>query len=130
MNVKYTEAVPWMAKHARNPWPKKVVWVQDDVTYDRFYWLEIPAGMAKAGRTAVATVDGNTISLEGDVANAMTLHLSDELVDLDRPVTIRVDGKEVFSAKVVRTEAVIVDNLRTHPDVTRCGSAVIRLHTE
>jgi pimeloyl-ACP methyl ester carboxylesterase len=32
MNRNDAEALPWMAKHTRNPWPEKVVWVQDEVT--------------------------------------------------------------------------------------------------
>ncbi len=124
MNGKDREAVPWMAKHVRKPWPKKVIWVQDDVTHDRFYWLEIPAGTAKAGQKIVATVEGNLISLEGDSADKITVYLSDELVDLDKPVTVHVNGNEVFSGKVSRSAAVIVDELRKRPDVMRCGSAV------
>jgi pimeloyl-ACP methyl ester carboxylesterase len=127
MNGRDKEAVPWMARHVRNPWPKKVVWVQDDVTHDRFYWLEIPAGTAKAGQKVVATVDGNTISLDGDVADATVLHLSDSLVDLDQPVTVRINGEEAFSGKVTRSAAVIEKNLRALPDAPRCGFAVLKV---
>ncbi len=127
MNGKDREAVPWMAKHVRNPWPKKVVWVQDDVTHDRLYWLEIPAGTTKAGQKIVATVDGNTISLEGDVPGGTKLYLSDALVNLDQAISVRVNGKERFSGKVPRSAAVILDNLRALPDAARCGSAVVVL---
>ncbi len=127
MNGKDKEAVPWMAKHVRNPWPKKVIWVQDDVTHDRFYWLEIPAGTAKAGQQIVATVVGNTISLEGDVPDGTKVYLSDALVDLDQAVSLRVNGKQRFSGEVPRSAAVILDNLRALPDAARCGSAVVVL---
>ena len=30
-----------MSKFTRNSYPKKVVWKQDDVTHDRFYWLKV-----------------------------------------------------------------------------------------
>ena len=40
-------AVPWMAKFKRNPVPRKVVWEQDDVTHDQFYWLAVPPGSAQ-----------------------------------------------------------------------------------
>lgn len=127
MDRKDREAVPWMAEHVRNPWPKKVVWVQDDVTHDRFYWLQIPAGAAKPGRKLVATVDGNTISLEGDVPAGTKLHLSDALVDLDQPVVVRVLGEERFAGKVPRSARQIVENLRALPDAARCGYAVVEV---
>lgn len=127
MNGKDAEAVPWMAKHTRNPWPKKVVWVQDDVTHERFYWLEIPAGTAKQGQKIEATVDGNTISLEGDVPPGVTLHLAEPLVDLDREVTIEVNGKQVFQALIPRTEAAISADLAAIPDASRAAFALVRL---
>lgn len=130
MNGKDKESVPWMAKHIRKPWPKKIVWVQDDVTHDRFYWIAIPPGTAKAGQRIAATVDGNTISLVGDVPHGVTLHLSDTLVDLDQAVTVQVNGETVFSGKVDRSPATIVDNLRALPDVARCGYAIVRLVQE
>ncbi len=121
------EAVPWMAKHTRNPWPKRVVWVQDDVTHDRFYWLEVPAGSVKTGQKIVATVDANTISLEGEVSDTITLHLADSLVDLDHPVTVYIHDSEVFSGMVPRSAATILKNLRRLPDAARCGYAVLEV---
>jgi hypothetical protein len=46
MNQKDREALPWMKDKVRNGWPKKVVWVQDDVTHDRLYWLGVPEGQS------------------------------------------------------------------------------------
>ena len=98
MNRRDAEAVPWMARFTRDPWPRRIVWVQDDVTADRFYWLRIPdAAAAKRGDRTDATVDGQTIALTGTVPAGMTLRLSDRLIDLDRPVRVTVDGRQVFS---------------------------------
>ena len=103
---KDAEGVPWMAKYTRNSWPKKVVWLQDDITHDRFYWLKLPdKAAAKAGQKIVATVEGQTVKLEGDVPAKLELRLSDALLDLDQPVTVIVNGKEVLSAKATRNAA-------------------------
>ena len=40
-------AVEWMARHTRDPRPKKIVWKQDDVTHRRFYWLAVDDETAK-----------------------------------------------------------------------------------
>jgi len=127
MELKDAESVPWMAKHTRNAWPKKVVWYQDDVTHDRFYWLEIPAGSAKKDATITATVDKQTITLEGDVPAGMTVHLTDALVDLDQPVAVVVNGKSVFEGKVLRTIGAMVSSLKTRSDVRLTPTASVKL---
>lgn len=125
MNLKDAESLPWMAGHSRNPWPKKVVWFQDDVTHDRFYWLEIPAGKAKAGTTIIATVEGQVVRLEGDVPEGIALHLSDALLDLDQPIGVTWNGKRVFKGKVSRTPAAMVSALKARPDARLCPSATL-----
>jgi dienelactone hydrolase len=128
MNRKDAEGVPWMAKFTRQPWPKKIVWLQDDVTHDRFYWLKIPdKAAAKAGQKIVATVDGQTIRLQGDVPAKLELRLSDELLDLDQDVKVTVNGTEVASAKVARTAAAIRRSLEERLDRPAAASAVMVL---
>lgn len=127
MNQKDTESVPWMAKCTRNPWPEKIVWYQDDVTHDRLYWLQVPAAAAKAGQRLTAAVAGGTITIDGDVPAGLTLHLSDKLLDLDQPVTVKVNGKTVFEGRVSRSAAAIRQGLTDRPDASQCGSAVLTL---
>jgi hypothetical protein len=128
MNRKDAEGVPWMAKFTRNPWPKKIVWLQDDITHDRFYWLKIPdKAAAKAGQKIVATVEGQTIRLEGDVPAKMELRLSDQLLDLDQEVKVIVNGKDATAAKVVRNAAAIRQSLDERLDLPAAASAVLVL---
>lgn len=128
MNRKDAEGVPWMAKFTRNPWPKKVVWLQDDITHDRFYWLKIPdKAAAKAGQKIVATVEGQTVKLEGDVPAKLELRLSDALLDLDQPVTVIVNGKEVLSSKATRNAAAIDRSLGERLDLPAAATAVLVL---
>lgn len=123
MNRKDAEAVPWMAKFTRQPWPKKIVWVQDDVIHDRFYWLGVPAASAKEGGKITATVEGAVISLEGDVPAGTSLWLSDALVDLDRPVTVKVNGKVRHEGRIARERGVIEAALAAKPDKAACATA-------
>jgi poly(3-hydroxybutyrate) depolymerase len=128
MNRRDAEAVPWMARFTRDPWPRRIVWVQDDVTADRFYWLRIPdAAAAKRGDRIDATVDGQTIALTGTVPSRMTLRLSDRLVDLDRPVRVTVEGRQVFSGRVPRTAAAIRASLTERFDPTSAATATLTL---
>lgn len=128
MNRKDAEGVPWMAKFTRNPWPKKVVWLQDDITHDRFYWLKIPdKAAAKAGQKIVATVEGQTVKLEGEVPAKLELRLSDALLDLDQPVTVVVNGKEVLSNKATRNAVAIERSLGERLDLPAAATAVLVL---
>lgn len=128
MDRKDAEALPWMAGFTRDPWPKRIVWRQDDVTHKRFYWLEIPdAAAAKQGDTMEATVDGQTITLTGTVPARTMVWLSDRLVDLDRPVRVTVNGRLAFSGKVARTAAAIDRSLTERLDGADVATAVVKL---
>ncbi len=130
MNRKDAEALPWMAKHTRNAWPKKVVWVQDDVTHARFYWLAVPPAEAKRKRQIIAEADGQTIRLTGDVPQGMTLRLSDALLNLDQPVRVLVTNREVFHAKSPRRVEVIRASLQERADPRSAATAEVKLNWE
>lgn len=125
MNRRDAEALPWMAARTRNPWPKKVVWVQDDVTHTRFYWLAVPAAEATARRSLEAVVEGQDIRLSGEIGAEVTLRLSDALLDLDQPVTVHIDGHEVFSGRVPRTAAAIRQSIAERADPRSAATATL-----
>lgn len=128
MYRKDAEAVPWMAEFLRNTWPKKVVWFQDDVTHDRFYWLKIPdKTAAKAGQQITATVDSQNIRLDGDVPAGTALLLSDALLDLDRELTVFIKGKPLPSKKIARTAAAIRQSLEERLDIPATATTVFVL---
>jgi hypothetical protein len=128
MNRKDAEALPWMAGFTRDPWPRRVVWRQDDVTHTRFYWLQIPdASAVGEGDTITADVAGQTIRLSGDVPAGTTLRLSDRLVDLDRPVRVIVNGRPAYSGKVTRTARAIQQSLLERLDPASAATALLSL---
>jgi pimeloyl-ACP methyl ester carboxylesterase len=127
MDERDQEALPWMAGFARNPWPRKIVWFQDDVTHDRFYWIKLPEGTATKDSLLEATVEGQKIRLDGDVPPGTRIRLSDALLDLDRPVEISVNGKPVFSGKTERRAEVVEATLaeRLDPASAACAEIVL-----
>jgi poly(3-hydroxybutyrate) depolymerase len=127
MNRKDAEALPWMAERTRNPWPKKVVWLQDDVTHTRFYWLAVPPAEAKAGNKIIAEVDGQNILLTGDIPKGMVLRLSDALLDLDRPIRVSANGREVFQGRVRRRAEAIRESLQERADPRSAATAKLAL---
>jgi transglutaminase-like putative cysteine protease len=74
----------------RNPWPKRVVWVQSDDVLKHCYWVETPHPSDK-GRIE-ASVHENTITLKADGLDEAALWLDDGLIAVGKPVTVVVVG--------------------------------------
>lgn len=127
MNGKDREALPWMAKNTRNPWPKKVVWCQSNRTHDRFYWLSVPKDQAKGGQAIEAQVIGQKIEIKAEGIGQVTLRLSDELLSLDKEVIVIVNGAEKFRGKVTRSVEAIWRSYQERLDPTVAASAQLNL---
>lgn len=143
MQLDCKQALPWMAKYTRNPWPKKIHWHQDDVTGTRFYWLENRA--PKPNQLITAEVKGQTIVLTdakftakksldssgvGDFTPlpTITLRLSDKLINLDQPIIVKNStGKVLFRGKVSRTIASIATSLHQRPDLASSSTASLTI---
>lgn len=125
MNLQDAVAVPWMAKFTRNVWPKKVVWLQDDRTHDRFYWLQVNKTAAKAGDEMVASIQDGAIIVEKLAASEFRLLLSDSLLGLDKPVTIRMPDGASSTHSATRTIAAIAQSLLERNDPVSAYSATI-----
>jgi len=127
MNRDDREALPWMITRTRNPWPKKIVWHQSGRTHERFYWLAVARGTAKGGQTVEAEVKGQEITLSAGGRKELKLRLSDQLLDLNQPVVVKADGREVFRGKVERGVQAIWNSLQERPDVTSVATAELQL---
>jgi predicted peptidase len=125
MNLKDAEGVPWMAKFTRNPWPQKIVWYQDDITHQRFYWLRLPEGAAMKDQKINAEIKRRSIRLTGDVPPGTQILLSDKLINLDEPIEISVNDKATFTAKPVRSIKTIRSALQERLDPSATPTAVI-----
>ena len=115
MNLEDAEAIPWMMRYTRDPLPDKVVWVQNGVTHDRFYWLATPAEQARAGQLAIVSRAGQSFNVQqvGGGLRTVTLLLNDRLADLDKAVTVTMGGKTLSAGRVKRT---VVELARTISD--------------
>jgi poly(3-hydroxybutyrate) depolymerase len=111
-----TAAIGWMAQYRRMPYPKQVVWRQERVTREHFYWLTAPADEVEQGKTVIANIDGNTINIEQCDYSKLTIYLNDRLVDLDKKVTIRYKGKKIARIKPSRTIAALHRSLNLRND--------------
>jgi hypothetical protein len=98
-----------LQQYERNPYPTHIVWQQAEVTHPHFYWLTAPADQLQRGKTVRLTLKGNTVSISQCDYTQLTLHFNDQMVNIDQPITIRMNGKTLFKGKLTRT----LENLKT-----------------
>lgn len=119
-------AIPWMAEFKRNPLPRKITWKQDDVTHERFYWLAVDDKNRRRGSLVEASLDEQQITIEKiQGIEQLILRVNDQMINLDQPLTVRVQGKEVFNGSVHRTIGVIAKTLMERSDPTSIFSAEV-----
>lgn len=129
-SIDYTPTTPWLAQHKRNAQPRHFLWENfemDGLKRNAFYNLQVLEEedefrtkyefTANADNSIDIKVDavkynptwkdprwGINMLFSKDFTPAQHGHLriflSDQLVDLKKKVTIRINGKEVFNGKV------------------------------
>ncbi|HRQ75793.1 MAG TPA: hypothetical protein PK098_07735 [Phycisphaerales bacterium] len=124
------EALPWMARHTRSAWPRRVVWKQGNALHPRFYWLAVDEADAARGRTIIATVRDQTIELESAEINRVELLLHDALIDLDQPIVVKANNAVVFEGIVKRREDAMKRSLMLRADPRSIATARVHVSWE
>ena len=127
MDREDAEAIPWMAARTRQPLPSRIVWKQDDVVRERFYWLAVDPMQINDRAEIVAERDGNEFSIATTSSERVSLLLNDELADLDKPIIVRVNGGEAQEVPALRTIATMARTLNQRGDRNQLFSAEIQL---
>ena len=120
--------IEWMSHFTRNPYPEKIVWKQDNgVLHGSFYWLSVPDDLLQSGGEIVVTRKGNTVYIEKNYSERLTIFLNDEMFDLDKPITVVCNGKNVFKGKVKRNLASLYNSLlqKDDPRYLFCASITL-----
>jgi predicted esterase len=101
--------------HRREPHPERVVWATERVDrYNRAHWLvidELGGGAGDADRRRVgasgddrgiaeAVRSGNTVTLEAFDVRRLTLLISPQAFDMERPIRVIVNGEVAFEGMV------------------------------
>ena len=105
----------FMKAEPRNTVPKRVIWDQTDDRLKHFYWLEAP-GAFEDGMID-ATVDGNTITMTVEGLSEVALWLKPGLVDLSKPVTVKVNDQDPVERKVTPMLGTFTDGLESRFDL-------------
>ncbi len=132
MDREDAEALPWMAKFTRQPWPEQVVWKQDDVLRGQLYWLAVDPAQVGPRAEIRARREGQRIDVESAAARQVTLLLRDDFIDLDRPIVVTSRGRTVHEGVVLRTFRTLAESLaaRGDPRLMFCGRVTVTLPAE
>ncbi|MEC9095402.1 MAG: transglutaminase domain-containing protein [Planctomycetota bacterium] len=128
MTLEDRVAVPWMAKHTRNNTPDLVVWRQDDVTHDRFYWLAVHKDYIKGRSLIRVKRDGQTFTIEHSDVAQLLIRVNDDMIDFNKKVTVIHKDKVVFNDKISRSSATIEKTFQERHDPTAVFSAEIKVN--
>ena len=116
------EALPWMAKFERDQNPKRIVWLQDDVTHDRFYWLKVNQPIAKS--RVVVSRDGNLFRIESaDGLQEITLRMDESMIDFSKDVVVMHEQTELFRGRLSPSLDTLRNTLRERGDPKAMWSA-------
>lgn len=110
-------ALPWMAKHLRNPVPDRVVWQPTGASRGSSSWLALPADAPRRGGIIDARIDGQRIDVtRAEGIEALLVRLDDRMVDCDRPVTIRSGDRVLYEGPVTRSIKTLAGTLADRGD--------------
>ena len=107
-------ALIWMSDFVRNPYPKKIIWRQDDVLHERFYWLKnINPSL---GDLIEAEIDGQIININSSNVSDIIIQLNDNFIDMDKKVVVNYHGKILYNGYVSRNEDIIKTSIVEYGD--------------
>ncbi|MCR4993871.1 MAG: alpha/beta hydrolase [Bacteroidales bacterium] len=123
-----TLALPWMAQYVRNPYPRTIVWQQEEVLRPHFYWLTAPTDELRRGQRVRLVCRDNIIEISECTYSTLTFWLTDEIVNLDQPVEVRFEGRRLFRGKIARSQKTMRESLAVHADPSYICPALLTVH--
>lgn len=125
MDLEDRVAVTWMEGFVRDAWPTRVVWRLGPSRPDSLYWLALPEGGEDGDRYS-ASIEEQTVTLEGPGGRTVEVRLSSAMVDLDAPVAIVTsDGEILFEGHVERSADTIARAIEERGDPSAIYEATV-----
>jgi len=107
---KVGDAVKWALNYSRDPNPKTLSWEPSRSFVKHFHWLRVekPAMFQRLE----ARIEGNTIEMTMTrIRTGFSLLLNDNLIDLTKPVSVRINGEDAFHGLVQPSVTAIIESI-------------------
>jgi predicted esterase len=117
---------PFLARHAREAFPRQVALRTRTLGHPRAFWLEVlekDRGPAEVD----GSVDGQAITLRTRNVRKLRLRLRSDLLDLGAPVRVTLDGREAFSGTLAEDAGLLLCSWRETGDPQLAHSAELSL---
>ena len=126
MNRADTAAIEWINDFERNPRPELIIWRQEESGLrDCFYNLSVPKEEMARGKEVRISYYKNVISILHNDYQTLYIQLNDQIVDLDREVSILCNSTEIFHGMVARKAEHIDASINKRMDSEYIFSSVI-----
>lgn len=119
----YPDVLRWAASRTRDPYPDRLLRVPHDGIMPlarRVFWLESDT---RQGLVSARISGDNEIDIEVRRVRRLTLYLHDRLVDLDRPITVTVNGIVLPPITASRRVTFALQQVRALDDGSRGAAA-------
>jgi len=116
MDRKDASALPWMSKFRRTPYPDRIVWKQDDVQHERFYWLAVNKDDIDGRPLVVSTLKNQTVTIEQSEVKRLKVRLNDDMINLDKPIQVMWANEPLDAVQTRRTIATLAKTLAERGD--------------
>ena len=123
----YPDVLRWLDSRPRVTDPLEVLRVPHagiTGTSRRVYWVE---SRDRQGVVRARVVSRTEIRITARWTGAVRLHLNDRLVDLDRAITVRVNGQTVFEGMLERSILTALEGARELADERRVYPVVLEV---
>jgi predicted esterase len=147
--IDYSLSPTWLATHTRDPHPERIVWRchnKHGIYRDSFYWLSLTNTPEKGEFEIVASLDkeNNLVTITAEevipakekggepsrkplTASQIVVHLNDAMLDLEKEITIELNGKQAFKGMVKRSHGTILQNLVERGDINYAFPAEVKV---
>ena len=82
------------------------------------------------GKSVVASIDGNTVNIEHCDYSRLTIYLNDNMLNLDKKVTVRYKGKKIARKKLKRTIYNLYSTLNTRNDRSYAFPCILEIELD
>lgn len=109
----------------RSPFPNRIVWKQDDVISQRFYWLSIDPDDIRERALVIATREAQNFDIQSKDVDQITIRFNDAMIDFDQPIKVTSGEKVLYEGRISRSSECVKKTFAERHDPKSVYSAEV-----